>query len=177
MVGQFRHLKYLCNPKDLQVNHLTTFIMRKFIQVSLALVAVFAITASKASAQDIEKEISTFAAEWQTAFNAGNSEALSQMYTRDVLVLNADGSTANLTNEQIAAQFEQDFKNAKSSMEISLDRMMAAPGGKVKVSGHFNIVDTDLKSGKSTESTGSFEHVVIKFRSGWKLCELKLIQN
>ena len=98
--------------------------MRKTFQFSLFIAAFLAVFTTSLAAQDTEQELFAFAQKWQDAYNAGDHAALATMYTQQVIANNEDGSTSTLTNEQIGAQFQSDFKNVSSQIDIKLTRMM-----------------------------------------------------
>lgn len=149
--------------------------MRKSFPIALLLAAFFAAFSTPLTAQNIEQELSDMAQQWQAAYNRADHTALGAMYTDKVVSHNEDGSTNTVSKADIEASLANDFKEYTLQTEITLTRMLAQPGGKVKISGTFSNRGSSKKTGESISESGKYEHVVVQEGGVWKLCELKVM--
>lgn len=141
------------------------------------LLAAFAVSTISAplNAQDLIQKMNGFAQAWQDAYNKGDFNDLTAMYTDPVVSVNPkDGSTVTLTRDQISSDFERNFSQSTLHIEVKLTDAVAQPDGRVKITGTFIRTSTDQKSGEKTAFSGTFEHLVQLDNGQWKLCQLKV---
>lgn len=149
--------------------------MRKSYQTLLLLTGFLAAFVSPLTAQNIEQEISDLAQQWQAAYNRADHAALGAMYTDKVISYNEDGSSNTVSKADIEASFANDFKEYSLHTAVTLTRMLAQKGGKVKVFGTYANTGSSKKTGDAISESGKFEHVAVQEGGVWKLCELKVM--
>lgn len=131
---------------------------------------------SAVDAQDLKAELQGLAQSFQEANNRGDAEALNNLYTDEVVMVNPqDGSKTTITRAQIKEQDILNFSLRVDVMNIVVDSAESQPDGKVKVKGSVTGMWTDKNTGAKTNYTGSYEHLVVKEGGQWKLCELKFL--
>ena len=156
------------------LNH--PILMKITIRCAMLLAAFSVATLSAPlKAQDLIQKMNGFAQAWQDAYNKGDFNDLTAMYTDPVVSVNPkDGSTATVTKDQIRSDFERNFSANTPHIEIKLTDAVAQPDGRVKITGSFTGTSTDQKSGEKTAFSGTFEHLVQLDNGQWKLCQLKV---
>lgn len=149
--------------------------MTKSIPFTLLLAAFFAAFSTPLVAQNIEQELSDLSQQWQAAYNRADATALASMYADKVISHHDDGSDITISKSDIEADFANAFKENTLHTEITLMRMMAQVGGKVKIFGTFANTGSNKKTGEAFSQSGKYEHVVVQENGVWKLCELKVL--
>lgn len=145
--------------------------MKNTLKFNLFLaVLLFAAFTVPVSAQGLSEEIDALGTSYMAAYNIGDVEALSALYAKEVVFVNAkDGSTNTATREQVKAGLAKDFSKPAGTINIKGTGLEVLEDGRVLITGTFAIM-----SGADVDPrTMSYEHLLVKEDGQWKLCQMK----
>jgi ketosteroid isomerase-like protein len=133
-------------------------------------ILLFAAFTAPVAAQNLSEEIDALGMSYMVAYNMGDAEALSALYAKEVVFVNAkDGSTNTATREQVKAGLVKDFSKPAGSINIKGTGFEVQPDGRIRITGTFSI----LSGSDANPPTMSYEHLLVKEDGQWKLCQMK----
>lgn len=145
------------------MNNIMQFNLKFFFATLLC-----AACATALNAQDIDKEMASFAQQFQDAYNKEDHASLKNFYTADATRVAADGSTITGA-EAIGAFWEAQFKGADATLALKQTSVVWKDVSHAYVtSGTYHVSGVNAK-GDKFEISGSYTNTMLKENGVWKM--------
>lgn len=121
-------------------------------------------------AQDHKKEMANFAKQYQDAYNKKDLKALEELYTKDAIEINIDGTVIN-GNGAIMASMADVLKKGSDKIKIIPDKSITNSDGSVTSTGIYYIYHVTGTSAKDEkiDGGGNFTDTIVKDNGHWKI--------
>ena len=143
--------------------------MKKHNQFSLFFAALLCAAFTPAlNAQDVDKEMATFAQQFQDAYNKEDHATLKTFYTADAVRVAQDG-TSITGAEAIGALWEAQFKGADAALVLQQLSVGWSDFNHAYIAkGTYHVTGVSAK-GDKIDISGKYANIMLQVNGAWKI--------